>query len=117
MTLRVASSTGPPKPMPTPRRASRSKPARVCSSVTAAVVAEALAWVEAQPGVHRGEQVTGLERTLHGMLGPSVGRADDLPGAQTTAGQHDRKGVAPVVAPRNRDARLARVDARRPAKL
>src|SRR5947209_2479579 len=79
----------------------------------AGVVAEGLVRVDAQPAVHGREQVGGAQWPADGVLGPGVGRADDLPGAQAAAGEQHRERVAPVVAAGDRDARLAGVDARR----
>ena len=74
----------------------------------AGVVLERQVRVDAEHVIDRGQHVGRQQRPLHRMLGLGVGGADHLPAAQAAAGQQHRDGVAPVIAARNRNARLAR---------
>ena len=72
----------------------------------AGVVEKTLSRVDIQDFINRRQQMSRFESPLDRMLCFGIGGSDDDSASQAAASHHRGDRVAPVVSPRNRDARL-----------
>src|SRR5436853_540024 len=70
--------------------------------------------IDAQMAEHRCPEIVGRQAALARIFATGIGRADDLPRADTAAGDQHRHGARPVIAAR---PTIGISDARRTAEL